>query len=580
MADQINEEYKELACYKKMEAPYQRAFDALAQHYGCILNQGPNQTVTVYTSHDFDRHCFNLYRIISMFLLREDGLQQLTAEELYLLNLSVLLHDISMCEGGYENGKRTPFDRNIHALQSAKWILHEFNEGNTALCQHGLAPEQVEIICDICRAHSSVEGQKETTGLFASELKFKKDGHTGEIRVKALAGILRVADELDVTRNRLKHADEMDRLLVATDDDRPEVQMFNRENENSRKHFRRLLLIRKLERREDNTTQLVLKLDTEQAEKRRIAGDAENLVDDLDSIKRKIQGELDTLWDEVISKEAAGAGQLVVVRKVVWTAEDERYINGLRLPDAPDPPVDIHSVKEEPPQIPDAAKCVEREASPIAESGSIDIELLDTDLSRVIHKYVMEQHLLHVGHYRLNTTHCARDWIDTERLMEDSRLAADIYDAFSNYILTAHRTEKIIIVGLDFLGAMAAAQVGVNLHKPFTYVIPAHQYAVVDSHEVDIPDIPENHKVVLVTDSMVTGRTAADIIQKNKWEDRALAVYTVFWRRPKSPWEGEHAPFPCPIRTLNADFPAEIVPVSKCPYGDMSFCQAVNQKLK
>ena len=579
MADHIKTEYKRLPCYAKMDRADQEEFDKLVQYYGSILNQGPDQTITVYTSHDFDRHCFDLYRIISMYLLQEKGIQQLNMGELYLLNLSVLLHDISMCRGGYEDNANTMFNRDIHALQSAQWIKHEFEQGNTPLSQCGLTAKQVEIICDICKAHSTLKGWETPTGLLNPELEFTKIGKTETIRVKALAGILRVADELDVTRDRLVDSNAMDRLLTA-DDSRPEVQMFSRENENSRKHFQRLLLITSLEECKDNITQLVLKLDMEQAEKRRLAGDMENLADDLDAIKNKIQSELDMLWDQVISKEAAGARQLIVVRKVVWTAEDERYINGLRPTDVPDSPVDIHSVKEEPSQTSDATKCTECEVSSIEENSSIDIELLDTDLSRVIRNYVMERHLLHVGHYRLNTTHCARDWIDTEWLMEDSRLAADIYGAFSDYILAAHRTEKFIIVGLDLLGAMVAAQVGVNLHKPFTYVIPAHQYAVADSHEVDIPVIPENHKVVLVTDSIVTGCTAADIIQKNKWEDRALAVYTVFWRRPKSPWEGEHAPFPCPIRTLNADFPAEIVPVSECPYGDISFCQAVNQKLK
>ena len=56
MADRIKEEYKSLACYKAMDKAYQESFNSLAQHYGSMLNQGPAQTITVYTSHDFDRH--------------------------------------------------------------------------------------------------------------------------------------------------------------------------------------------------------------------------------------------------------------------------------------------------------------------------------------------------------------------------------------------------------------------------------------------------------------------------------------------------------------------------------------------
>lgn len=581
MADRIKEEYKSLACYKAMDKAYQESFNSLAQHYGGMLNQGPAQTITVYTSHDFDRHCFDLYRIISMYLLREEGIQQLSQEELYLLNLSVLLHDISMCRGGYEKDTNTLFNRDIHALQSAQWIRHGFDQGNTPLYQSGLTADQVEIICDICKAHSTLKDRDTPTGLFDPELKYKKDGKTGEIRVKALAGILRIADELDATRHRLANADEMDRLLTA-DDGRPEIQAFIRENKASRKHFRRLLLIRKLERCEDNTTQLALRMDMGQAEKRKLAGDVENLEDDLLEIQRKIQGELDALWSEVISKEAAGAGRLITVKTVVWTEKDEQYIQSLRPAEVAAPSIYIRPVQEEPSGVSDTTEGAENHNSSANEpSGTgVSVALLDSRLSQKIGKCVWERNLLHVGHYKLNLTYCARDWIDTEGLMDDSELVTDIIGAFSDHICTSYRTEEFTIVGLDLLGARVAAQIGFILQKPFTYVIPAHQYEEADSHEVDIPDILTGHKIVLITDSMITGLTIADIIQKNEWEERVLAIYTVFYRRPKTVQKVELVSSSWEIYALNTDFPAEIALTQDCPYGDKNYCQSVNQKLK
>lgn len=583
MADRIKEEYKRLSCYTEMDRTYQEDFDKLAEHYGKMLNRGPAQTITVYTSHDFDRHCFDLYRIISMYLLREEGIRQLSQEELYLLNLSVLLHDISMCQGGYENGVNTAFDRNIHALQSAQWIRHEFDQGNTILNEISLTTKQIEIICDICKAHSTLKGRKVSTGLFDPNLKYKKVGKTEEIRVKALAGILRIADELDVTRDRLTSADEMDKLLTAAaDDGRPEVQAFIRENEESRKHFRRLLLISSLERCEDNITQLALKLDIGQVEKRQMAGDEANLMDDLHAIQNKIQGELEILWNEVITKEAARAERLITVKTVVWAEEDEQYIQNLRLLEVADSPVNIRPVQEDPSRVSDAIEGAESHIfSADNPSGmGMSIDLLDSRLSQKIGKCIIERHLLHVGHYKLNLTYCARDWIDTEGLMDDSGLVTDIISAFSDHICTSYRTEKFTIVGLDLFGARVAAQIGFILQKPFTYVIPAHQYEEADSHEVDIPDIPTQHKVVLVTDSIITGFTTTEIIQKNHWEDRVLAVYTVFYRKPKNEKDVKSAYFPCEVHALNADFSAEIALTDNCPYGDKSLCQAVNQKLK
>ena len=581
MADRVKEEYKNLACYKEMDEANQESFDSLAKCYGSMLNQGPAQTITVYTSHDFDRHCFDLYRIISMYLLREEGIQQLSKEELYLLNLSVLLHDISMCRGGYDKDTNTLFNRDIHALQSAQWIRHEFDQGNTPLYQSGLTADQVEIICDICKAHSTLKDRDAPTGLSDPELKYKKDGKTGEIRVKALAGILRIADELDATRHRLANADEMDRLLTA-DDGRSEIQEFIRENKESRKHFRRLLLVRKLERCEDNTTQLALRIDMGQANKRELAGDVENLVDDLLNIQKKIQGELDVLWSEVISKEAAGAGRLITVKTVVWTEKDEQYIQSLRSMEVAAPPVDIRPIQEEPPRVSDSTK---GEVSHIslpdeASNTGMSIDLLDPELSPKIGKCVMEQHLLHVGHFKLNLAYCARDWIDTEGLIDDSELVADIIRTFSDHIYTAYRAEEFTLVGLDLLGARLAAQIGFILQKPFTYVIPAHQYEEADSHEVDIPDILTGHKVVLITDSIITGLTIADIIRKNEWEAQTLAVYTVFYRKPKTKQEVKPVDFSLKVYALNVDFPAEIALAHECPYGDKKFCQSVNQKLK
>lgn len=583
MADRIKEEYKKLVCYTKMDSTLQENFDVLAKHYGKILNRGPAQNITVYTSHDFDRHCFDLYRIISMYLLQEAGIQQLNQEELYLLNLSVLLHDISMCRGGYEKktNTNTAFNRDIHALQSAQWIQHEFDQRNTPLYESGLTADQVEIICDICKAHSTLKDRDTPSGLFDPGLKYKKDGKTEEIRVKALAGILRIADELDVTRHRLANADEMDRLLT-TDDGKLETPIFIQENKESLKHFRRLLLIRKLERCEDDTTQLALRLDKDQIEKRRLAGDENNLLDDLCGIQKKIQEELYTLWNEVISKEAAGAGRLTTVRKIVWTEEDSQYIRGLRPAEIPDPPIDIHPVLEE---STGASGSSEKTGITFLStkgpsSIGIPIDLLDSTLSQKIGRCVMQQHLLSVGHYKLNLTYCARDWIDTERLMDDSELSSSIIGALSDHICASYRTEKFTIVGLDLLGASVAAQIGFILKKPFTYVIPAHQYEEADSHEVELPIIPAGHKVVLVTDSIITGHTTADVINRNNWKEQVLAIYTLFYRRPKAVQKFDSACFSCKVYALNADFPAEISLVDNCPYGGKSFCQAINQKLK
>lgn len=596
MADFPMTRYQEQYCYKKMEKSKQDNLDILVKDYGKTLNEGPKQGITIYTSHNFDRHCSDLYRIISMYLLQQQGIDQLTQEELYLLNISVLLHDISMCEGGYDNGAVTLFDRKIHSLQSAQWIRHEYDRGGSTLSKVGLTADQIEIICDICQAHSTLKDRKASSGLKEPSLKFKKDGYSGQIRVKALAGILRIADELDVTRDRLKSPNEIDGLITAAPgDDRPETKQFIQENKGSLKHFRRLMLIHSLQRPTDSATAIALKLDDNQVKKRLVQGDQDNLAEDLKEIRKKIQGELDQLWSEVLNRPEADAVALTPLKTVDWSGEDQHWIDLLLSDECPAPPVSLSSVSARtrqgtgmaadgegaPPPAPGADGGTDAASTGKADGADgITIAVLNESLSRRIKEWVKKCRLLHIGHYQLNTIHCARDWIKTGGLIDQSPLTNDILREFSDHIWASFKSEELTVVGLDLMGAKIAAQIGFLLRKPFTYVIPAHQYSQVDLHEIQVPGIPENHKIVLVTDSIVTALTVSQVIEANRWNDRVLAVYTVLYRKPKSSWNVEAIRLPCAVYALNTDFSAEIALVADCPYGSYpECCQAANKKL-
>lgn len=602
MADAVNTKYKNLLCYQGMDTQDQKTFDKLADEYGRMLNEGVHRTLTIYTAHDFDHHCFDLYRIISLYLLKEKGIKELTTEELYLLNLSVLLHDMSMCKGGYENGTCIPFDREIHSLQSAQWIRYEYESEGRPLNKCGLTSSQIEIICSICQAHSDLKDRAVPSGLFASDLEYKKNGDIGVVRVKALAGILRIADELDVTSHRLRNPNEIDALITKLPDDkceRPEVEAIIQRDQESVKHFQRLLLIIDLEETKD-ISEIALRLDSSRVQRRLDAADEMNLVDDLLSVMNKIQKELDDLWHEVLSQSEANAAHLITLRKVVWSDKDAKLAERLFPPDEPDPPVDILPIPIRDAQETSASDNAQDDAgnplvstidgTDIAAAGTTapaeadyegqTVRLLSQDLSQRLYQQVMSDHLLSVGHYQLNAAFCARDWINTTDILNSSPLADDIINAFSSHILESFGAMDITIVGLDLMGAITAAQIGFALRLPFTYVIPARQYSNVDAHEVRVPGIPEEHRIVLVTDGIVTGLTISKIIEDNHWEERILAIYTVFYRKPRALSIDSTVRFPCTVNAINWDFPAEIALVSNCPYGDAGkHCQALNKKL-
>lgn len=568
----ITKRYQELDCYRKMGDEDKRHFDCLVDYYGGLLNAGPARRNVIYTLHDFDHHCYNLYHIIAMYILGPKGLEGLNHEERYLLNLAVLFHDISMCTGGYDNGEKIPFDRNIHSLQSAQWLKHEYENSTSVLHAQGdLTVKQIEIIGKICKAHSDIKGSEMPTGLYAPDLK-PEQGRTGVIRVKTLAAILRVADEMDVTSDRLGTATEEDSLLTEiANNGTPERQRQIDLDRESRRHWKRLHYIIGITRVNNSTVALELNRDEVVSQKDK--GDDYNIADDLAETRDKIQRELDTAWREAWDEEP-NAERLITLRKVDWNDDDKDIIDSLCS--------EPLAVLSEPNQPSDDAQIGEGKGMSAEPQEEVNqkVTLLDNTIASRLRQFVLEHDLFNVGHYQLNTNYCARDWIMTSTVLENEKISQDAIHTFSYHILNHFYGEKYVIVGLDVMGTSLAAKIGFSLNKPMTYVIPAHQLAHADSHEYNVPTIPRDSKIILVTDSTITGLTISQIVEKNNWQEKLLAIYTVFYREPKLSTEGHNFSFPCEVYALSVDFPAEIAPVKSCPYGrGADGCKAVNKRL-
>lgn len=561
----ISTTYKELCCYKNMNVSHKEHFDLLAQYYGEILNQGAAKKKIIYTLHDFDHHCFDIYRTISLFLLRDP--ESLSEEEWYLLNLAVLFHDISMCVGGYDQDskKHTSFDRNRHSVQSAEWIQHEFNDKKTHLgsCQ-GLDAQQVRIICDLCAAHSDVKGEgnpAEKNGLYNPALNNPTNGKTGAIRMKLLAGLLRIADELDITESRLGNY-------------RTEEQ-FEEDDENdneSRNHWQRLHLFRDIVRDSENYELLLLQVNEGTLRERLDNGDAMNVVDDLEIVHEKVRHELDTLLT-ILRKDGKNAGVFVIHNVEINIIDEElrRKIDALKKEKLP-PAIGEKTTHDGPASSTDNTEDnrIKTAEDPVIEIGG--------NIGTFLHRYVLDNNLLSVGHFQLNDEYCARDWLDTERIAANKELSKRITKALAEAIkiqICGMETSEYVIIGLGLVGTRQAAEVAFYMEMPFSYVIPAHQSKNFDTHEIKIPAVGAEKKIILITDCIVTGKTIRRIISDNKWTNNIIAAYSVFWRNPRNipvtPLEG------FPVYTLCKEFPAEISEVKKCPFGE-NMCKAPNRK--
>ena len=158
---------------------------------------------SAFTLHDFDHHCFDIYKIISEVLFDEELVYSekygLSERELYIMNLAVLFHDIGMSNG-------LDRARDNHSLNSADYIDRQFKDSRSVLSQNSdLSANEIKALKAIIIAHSNLKDrsvQESDNGLKSHKLQDYK-ARLGIIRTRFLAGVLRLADELDVSVERL-----------------------------------------------------------------------------------------------------------------------------------------------------------------------------------------------------------------------------------------------------------------------------------------------------------------------------------------------------------------------------------------
>lgn len=211
-------DYAEFECIKKMKASNKERFDNIVSEYASRLNRITSNGGTVYTLHDFDHHCCNLYKIVSDVILNEetafgDNPSSIKDQELYILNLSILLHDLGMT-------KYVDLARDNHSVVSAAMIKEDYQNPSNPLTEakSGLSKNDIEALTLIVRAHSDVKDGSVPdceNGLKNPKLTNAMPSRVKKIRARFLANILRMADELDITSERLGPMDVRNELEEA-----------------------------------------------------------------------------------------------------------------------------------------------------------------------------------------------------------------------------------------------------------------------------------------------------------------------------------------------------------------------------
>lgn len=128
-----------------------------------------------------------------------------------------------------------------------------------------------------------------------------------------------------------------------------------------------------------------------------------------------------------------------------------------------------------------------------------------------LHDLILENKLFVSGHFGLNKTKSARDWINLERLfaLEQEKFIDPITRAIYRYILKEMEA-NLTLIGFDYYGAILASVIGFNNNIPFTYCF--RDQSIVDEIEKEIQDINSKH-LVIITDVIVFGSTLCKFIK-------------------------------------------------------------------
>jgi len=183
-------DFEQFNCIRLLSKARHKDWLQLAERAQQDLDRHIVAEAILFTMHNFSHHCFNIYDAISNVLIPSniwetlESSHKITDEELFLLDVAVLFHDCSM-----QDPLVGEVDRGCHARTSAI----KFRE----MCKNNgwdykiFKPYQINMVCDIIQAHCDVK-----------EFEMLNEYCGLNIRVKLLAGILRIADGMDVTVKR------------------------------------------------------------------------------------------------------------------------------------------------------------------------------------------------------------------------------------------------------------------------------------------------------------------------------------------------------------------------------------------
>lgn len=567
----MNQTYKSFKCIRKMPDTCLSSFDDIVKEYGKELNRDIiHENGTVFTLHDFDHHCCDLYQIISDVILYDKvafGENGITERELYILNLAVLLHDIGMVDC-------IDFNRDNHSHKSAEKIKKAYKNPKDPLTEakSSLCRNELSALGRIVQAHSDVKDESipdEKNGLNDPQLNNHASGGQGQvIRARFLANILRMADELDVTNDRLGKLDvehEVEKAEIEKKKIRIEYEQESNEKRKlmlferlkryeaavaSNKHWKRLHLFKEVKRSDSGVAHLIV--DDEYIEEILNQGQAiEKIADEIMEVHNKIQLEFQKFQNDIQVEVSLSA--MIAMKDIKVKTQNTELQSQIQN----------YKKKEEKP--------IEKEY--------FKPNILSEEIERKITDFVEKRNLFEVGHFKLHDNLCARDWIMADEVIETNPMFRKCEAQFLLHLSEQMKgIANYLIVGIDFSGMLIASKLAYVLQKPYTYVIPTQKIRSSSVREMEF-NVSEYEKIILVTDVIVTFKTIRDIIDKYDISDKVSIIYAVFFRNTEEKkFVEENQDLIKKTYVLNSEFAIETHSNKECRYKDCNECKAFNRR--
>ncbi|WP_136524328.1 HD domain-containing protein [Geomonas ferrireducens] len=507
----------------KSEESYFQNWLTVKNIYVEILDRGSLRQKDAYTPHDYRNHCVNIYNIISNIILKEN-FSGLNTEELFILDVAVLLHDVYMA--------LDPEKRGTHSADARDFVKREQRD-------HRLPFDREQAICigDVIFGHSDLKTENGITTCKTIEALPKKEdfyvGMSGKpINVRVLSSILRLADELDINSRRIKGYKPDDYNI----------------NESSRPHWRKCEIFMFPKICPTDRSVIHLKPDHELIKE---DGNEEADVKLLLEVEQKINTELIYLNKNVFFTDCGLQG---------WSFHKVEISTVDDLSDR----IDRERQKKKNDKIAEGVIDPLSSEVPVPKAIKREIIIDNVALENEITGWVDTNKLLLSGHFIIEDGICARDWIDTQSLLEDPEYLRKIAKGFCDKL-----PDGCHVVGIGQQGSALASAMALFKRVPFSYLIPDKfkKFQVDPDKAISFIDVS---KLVLVTDVVVTGATISkavdEICRKLKLpSDRVAAVFSVFVREPiVDRTEGFRADIFTKLFALNKSIPIELCQKPSC----------------